>query len=234
MASGADATFPFTLGKKTVWCELMPIQILIADDHEIVRKGLCTMIEANAGWKVCGQVGDGREAVALTEQLRPDIVIMDVDMPHLNGLDATRQIKRKLPETEILIFTGAETEEIVRNVFGAGARSYLLKTEAINHLVPAIEALCKHRTYFSSKVADMIFAGYLKGNVGVEDIALTERERELVQLVAEGKSNKAIAEILGISVKTVETHRASVIRKLKLDSIAALVRYAVRNGIVSA
>lgn len=212
----------------------MPVRILIADDHEIVRKGLSAMIEVNAAWKICGQAGDGREAVTLAERLRPDIVIMDIDMPHLNGLDATRQIKRKLPQTEILIFTGTDTEEIVRNVFHAGARSYLLKTEANNHLAPAIEALCKHRTYFSSKVADMIFAGYLKGSAGVEDLSLTERERELVQLVAEGKSNKEAAEILGISVKTVETHRASVIRKLKLDSIADLVRYAVRNGIVSA
>ncbi len=212
----------------------MSVRILIADDHEIVRKGLCSIIEANAAWEICGQAGDGREAVTLAEQLRPDIVIMDIDMPHLNGLDATRQIKRKLPETEILVFTGTDTEEVVRNVFGAGARSYLLKTEANNHLAPAIEALCKHRTYFSSKVSDMIFAGYLKGSAGVEDITLTPRERELVQLVAEGKSNKATAEILGISLKTVETHRASVIRKLKLDSIADLVRYAIRNGIVTA
>ncbi len=212
----------------------MPVRILIADDHQIVRMGLCSMIQTNASWEVCGQAGDGREAVALAEQLRPDIVIMDIDMPLLNGLDATRQIKRKAPEAEVLVFTGTDSEEIVRNVFGAGARSYLLKTEASSHLVPAIEALCKHRTYFSSKVSDMIFAGYLKGSAGVEDITLTARERELVQLVAEGKSNKAIADILGISVKTVETHRASVIRKLKLESVADLVRYAVRNGIVSA
>ena len=231
---GTDATFPFTLAKKIVWCNLMPVQILIADDHEIVRQGLASMIEVNVDWEICGQAGDGREAVMLAEQLRPDIVIMDIDMPHLNGLDATRQIKRKLPQTEILIFTGTDTEEIVRNVLNAGARSYLLKTEANNHLAPAIEALCKHRTYFSSKVADMIFAGYLNGSAGVEDLSLTARERELVQLVAEGRSNKETAEILGISVKTVETHRASVIRKLKLDSIAGLVRYAVRNGIVSA
>lgn len=212
----------------------MPIRILIADDHEIVRTGLCSMIEPNAAWEVCGQAGDGREAVALAEQLRPDIVIMDINMPHLNGLDATRQIKRRLPETEVLIFTGTDTEEIVRNVFGAGARSYLLKTEAANHLAPAIEALCKHRTYFSSRVGDMVFAGYLKGDAGVEDRSLTARERELVQLVAEGKSNKETASILGISVKTVETHRATVIRKLGLDSVAGLVRYAIRNGIITA
>lgn len=210
------------------------VRILLADDHEIVREGLRALIQRNPGWEICGEAASGREAVDLAEKLQPDIIVMDVGMPELNGLDATRQIKRALPETEILIFTANETEEIVRQVFKAGARAYLLKAEANKHLIPAIEMLCKHRTYFSSKVSEMIFSGYMQGGAGVEDTSLTPRERETVQLIAEGKSNKEIAEVFGISVKTVETHRAAIMRKLRLDSFASLVRYAIRNGIVQA
>ena len=213
---------------------MIPVRILIADDHEIVREGLRALILLEPGWEVCGEATTGREAVAQAGKLEPDIIIMDIGMPELNGLDATRQIKRILPETEVLIFTANETEEIVRHVFKAGARAYLLKAEANKHLLPALEMLCKHRTYFSSKVSEMIFSGYLQGGLGIEDTALTPRERETVQLIAEGKSNKEIAEIFGISVKTVETHRAAIMRKLRLDSFAALVRYAIRNGIVEA
>ena len=212
----------------------MAVRILIADDHEVVRQGLCWKIKLTPGWEVCGEAGDGREAVALVEQLKPDIVIMDMSMPNLNGLDATMQIRRRQPETEVLIFTGSETEETMRNVFKAGARSCLLKTEASQHLVPAIEALLRHRTYFSSKVSEIVFAGYLAGDSQKSGAVLTPRERELVQLVAEGKSNKEMSEVLGISVKTVETHRAAVMRKLSLESVADLVRYAIRNGIASA
>jgi len=211
-----------------------PVRILIADDHEIVREGLRAMIQKQPGWEVCGDVSTGREVVAQAPELNPDIIVMDIGMPELNGLDATRQIKRALPNTEVLIFTANETEDIVRNVFKAGAKAYLLKSDANKHLIPAIEALCKHRTYFSSKVSELVFAGYLKGDARTEDQSLTVREREMVQLVAEGKTSKDIAQILGISVKTVETHRAAVMRKLKLNSVADLVRYAVRNGIILA
>ena len=211
-----------------------PVRILIADDHEIVREGLRAMIQRVPDWEICGEAADGREAVTKATELKPDIVIMDVGMPELNGLDATRRIKRLLPQTEVLIFTANETEEIVRHVFKAGARAYLLKGEANKHLVPALEMLCKHRTYFSSTVSEMIFSGYLTGGAEAEDIILTPRERETVQLIAEGKSNKEIASIFSISVKTVETHRAAIMRKLHLDSLAALVRYAIRNGIIQA
>jgi len=213
---------------------MTPVRILLADDHEIVREGLRAMIETQPGWEVCGDASTGREAVALVGKLKPDLVIMDVGMPELNGLDASRQIKKMLPEVEVLIFTANETEEIVRQIFQAGARGYLLKSEANKHLIPAIEMLCKHRTYFSSKVSEMIFSGYLQGRMGVEDVTLTPRERETVQLIAEGKSNKEIAAVFGISVKTVETHRATIMRKLRLDSVASLVKYAIRNGIVEA
>ena len=211
-----------------------PVRILIADDHEIVREGLRAMIQRQPGWEVCGDVSTGREVVAEAPALNPDIIVMDIGMPELNGLDATRQIKRALPNTEVLIFTANETEEIVRNVFKAGAKAYLLKSDANQHLVPAIEALCKHRTYFSSKVSELVFAGYLKGDARTDDQSLTAREREMVQLVAEGNTSKDIAQVLGISVKTVETHRAAVMRKLKLNSVADLVRYAIRNGIILA
>ena len=211
-----------------------PVRILIADDHEIVREGLRAMIQRQPGWEVCGDVSTGREVVAQAPALNPDIIVMDIGMPELNGLDATRQIKRVLPNTEVLIFTANETEEIVRTVFKAGAKAYLLKSDANQHLIPAIEALCKHRTYFSSKVSELVFAGYLKGEARTDDQSLTAREREMVQLVAEGNTSKDIAQVLGISVKTVETHRAAVMRKLKLNSVADLVRYAIRNGIILA
>jgi len=212
----------------------MMLRIILADDHEIVRAGLSAMIERQEGWEVCGAASTGREAVALAEKLKPDIVIMDIGMPELNGLEAARQIKRMLPDTEVLIFTANEEEDIVRQVFQAGARGYLLKSEANKQLVPAIEMLCKHRTYFSSKVSEMVFAGYMQGKLGGEDASLTPRERETVQLIAEGKSNKEVAAIFGISVKTVETHRATIMRKLQLESVAGLVKYAIRNGIVQA
>jgi DNA-binding NarL/FixJ family response regulator len=210
------------------------VRILLADDHEIVREGVRALLARQPGWEICGEASTGREAVTMAGELKPDIVVVDVGMPDLNGLEATRQIKRLVPDTEVLIFTANEAEDIVRNVFKAGARAYLLKSEANQHLIPAIEMLCKHRTYFSSKVSDMVFSGYLKSGAGVEDNALTPRERETVQLIAEGRSNKEIAQIFGISVKTVETHRAAIMRKVRLDSTAALVRYAIRNGIVEA
>jgi DNA-binding NarL/FixJ family response regulator len=211
-----------------------PVRILIADDHEIVREGVRALIQRQAGWETCGEAKTGCEAVTEAERLKPDIIVMDINMPDLNGLDATRQIKRMAPKTEVLIFTANETEEIVRNVFKAGARAYLLKSEANKHLLPAIEALCRRRTYFSSKVSELVFSGYLKNAADANDPSLTPRERETVQLVAEGKSSKEIASLLGISVKTVETHRAAIMRKLELRSVADLVRYAIRNGIISA
>jgi two-component system response regulator NreC len=207
------------------------VRILLADDHEIVRVGVRALIQRQPGWVIWGEASTGREAVEKAKALKPDIVVVDIGMPDLNGLDATRQIKRLLPRTEVLVFTAHKTEEIVRNVFKAGARAYLLKVEASNHLIPAIEMLCQHRTYFSSKVSDTIFSGYLKGGGGVEDTALTPRECETVRLIADGKSNKEVAEFFRISVKTVESQRAAIMRKLRLDSVATLVHYAIRNGI---
>jgi len=214
-----------------------PLRILIADDHLVFRYGVRAVVERLEGWTVCGEACTGREAVELAEQLRPEIVVMDIQMPELNGLEATRQIKKVAPETEILMFTGLETEELVREVFEAGARSYILKTDGKNELDVALRSVAAHKPYFTTKVGEILFTKFLmgkrkEGDTGLE--RLTAREREIIQLVAEGRSNKDVADALGLSVKTVETHRAAIIRKLKLASVSDLVRYAIRNHIISA
>lgn len=216
---------------------LKPIRILLVDDHEIVRQGARMLIEREEGWSVCGEAADGRAAVDLTEKLNPDVVVLDLTMPELNGLEATRQIKRVRPKTEVLIFTGEETDQLVHEVFSAGARSYILKSEVSVHLVEAIRALSLHKHYFTTRISEIVFARYFEGETGAgkdKTEGLTAREREIVQLLAEGKSNKDIGFVLGVSIKTVETHRAAVMRKLRLESFADLVRYAIRNKIIAA
>ncbi len=213
------------------------LRILLADDHEIVRDGIGRLIDREEGWDVCGEATDGRKAVTLAEQLKPDVVVLDIGMPELNGLDATRQIKRLLPKCEVLIFTGEESEQLIHDVFAAGARSYILKSDLGAHLVAAIRALGEHKHYFTNRISEVVFARYFEGETGAgkdKIEGLTPREREIVQLLCEGKSNKEVASVLGISIKTVETHRATTMRKLRLDSFADLVRYAIRNKIVAA
>jgi two-component system response regulator NreC len=216
-----------------------PLRILIADDHDVMREGTRAVIERQPGWKLCGLVGNGREAVAQAILLQPDIVIMDMTMPELNGLDAAIQIKRRLPATEILMFTGHETDELIREAFRAGVKSFIFKSEAHTYLVAAIESLARHKPYFTSKVSEILFADILNRSQGTPGTnqpgqRLSAREREIVQLLAEGKTNKEVGDVLGISVRTAETHRASVLRKLGLDSVASLVRYAIRNKIIEA
>jgi len=215
------------------------LRILIADDHDVMRDGTRALIERQPGWEVCGVASTGREAVAQAILLQPDIVIMDMSMPELNGLDAAVQIRRRLPGTEILMFTAHETEELVREVFEAGAKSFIFKSDAHDFLVDAIQSLARHKPFFTSKVSEILFADLINRSEGNSSEAqpgqrLSEREREVVQLVAEGRSNKETADALGISVRTAETHRAHVLRKLNLDSVAGLVRYAVRNKIIEA
>lgn len=212
------------------------LRILLADDHEIVREGVHRLIENQAGWEICGEAADGRTAVALATALQPDIAILDVGMPELNGLEAARQIRKNSPRSELLIFTGEESEQLIHAVFEVGARSYILKTDISQHLIRAIEALAQHKHYFTTRISDVVFARYLDGPTGpgTERMAgLSPREREVVQLLAEGKANKEVAAALGISVKTVETHRAAIMRKLRLESFADLVRYAIRQRIIS-
>ncbi len=215
-----------------------PIRVLIADDHEVMRRGVRAVVEQQPGWSVCAEASNGREAVELVEKLRPEIVVMDVQMPDLNGLEATRQIKKIAPTTEVLMFTGLETEDLVREVFEAGARSYILKTDGREPLEMALKSLANHKPYFTTKVGEILFAKFLTAkNEAAETTGegrLTDREREIMQLLAEGRSNKEVASALGISVKTAETHRAAIMKKLKFQSFSDLVRYAIRNHIISA
>jgi DNA-binding NarL/FixJ family response regulator len=213
------------------------LRILVADDHEIVRRGLCAILTSHSGWEICGEVADGREAVEKTKQLSPDVVILDIGMPSLNGLDATRQILRHNPRQRVLILTVTDAEQVIEEVLKAGARGYVLKTDAAQDLTTAVEALQQDRTFFNSRVGEMVLNGFLHGNSqapkGKAIIpTLTAREREVVQLLAEGKTSKEVAVMLDLSVKTAETHRSNIMRKLGLHCLSELVLYAVRNRIV--
>jgi len=214
------------------------VRILLADDHEMVSRGLRDQLNKQPGWEVCGEAADGREAVKLALSLKPDVVVMDLSMPELNGLEATRQIRRDLPKTEVLIFTMHETEPLIREVLSAGARGYVLKSDAGRQVVSAVEALAHHKPFFTSRVSSALLDAFLKSatkpDEGSSFSTLSSREREIVQMLAEGKSNKEIANLLCISVKTVETHRATIMRKLDINSIVELVHYAIRNKLVEA
>ena len=205
-------------------------RILLVDDHEVLRIGLRALLESRPGWEVCGEAANGREAVSLAAELRPDVVVSDLALPELNGLEAIRQMKRALPGVEILVFTVNDSEQTMRQALQAGARGYLLKSEAKAHLLAAIDALALHHPYFGSAAAETVLDVFLRTFPGNDDL-LTGREREIVQLLAEGKSNKAIADILAISIKTVDGHRTAVMRKLGARSLADVVRYAIRNGL---
>ena len=221
------------------------LRILIADDHEVARHGIRALLEGHAGWDVCAEAKDGREAVEFASTMSPDLILLDIGMPNLNGLEAARQILASSPETPILILTMHDSEQVVREVLRAGARGFLLKSDAGRDLVAAVEALQMKRTFFTTRVSQMVLEGYLDrenpdgpsqdSNEKKEDPAtevLTSREREVIQLLAEGKTSKEVAVALRLSVKTAETHRTNLMRKLGLHSVADLTRYAVRNGIV--
>jgi DNA-binding NarL/FixJ family response regulator len=208
--------------------------VLIADDHEVVRRGIRVVLEQQPLLEVCGEASDGREAVRLAAALKPHIVIIDISMPLLNGLEATRQIIHQNPGVKVLVLTMHESEQIVRDVLAAGARGYLVKSDAGRDLLAAVEALAGRKTFFTSKVSEIILGTYLHDSpqppAGAE--VLTAREREVVQLLAEGKSTKEVAVTLGLSVKTVETHRSNLMRKLDVHSVSQLVLYAVRNNMI--
>lgn len=206
-------------------------RILIADDHEVVRSGVRGLIGQRAGWSVVAEAADGEEAIDRCVTTKPDVAILDYSLPRVTGVQATRQILAQVPTVEVLIFTLHDSEMLMRDAFNAGARGYLLKTDPAQNLLAAIEALAAHRPYFTGKVSEALLATFLTNSPQVDRI-LTNREQAVVQLVAEGHSNKAIAQVLSISVKTVETHRAAVMRKLEIRSTAEMVRYAVRNKLV--
>ena len=215
------------------------MRILIADDHEIVREGLRVIIERERGWKVCGVAENGREAVDLAQELKPDAIILDLKMPKLDGLEAVKQIKRAIPETEILVVSAIASEDLIEQVFESGAKGYVRKAEAGRLLVPALKSLQDHKTFLTDEVSALLFSRFLTSGGGRKkdpnaSEKLTTREREIVRLLAAGKSNKEVALALGISTRTCETHRAAVMRKLRLRSIADVVRYAIRNGMIDA
>lgn len=221
------------------------LRILIADDHEVARHGIRSLLEAHEGWEVCAEAKDGREAVEFASALNPDLILLDIGMPNLNGLEAARQILAASPELPILILTMHDSDQVVREVLRAGARGFLLKSDAGRELVAAVEALQLHRTFFTTRVSQMVLEGYLDRDDPAAKLdgeqqkseeqtapVLTGREREVIQLLAEGKTSKEVAVALNLSVKTAETHRTNLMRKLDLHSVADLTLYAVRKGIV--
>jgi DNA-binding NarL/FixJ family response regulator len=212
------------------------LRILIADDHEIIRRGLKALLASRPGWEVCAEAATGRQAVVLAGEHRPDIVVIDISMPGLNGLEATRQIRKRLPKTQVMILSMHYTDQLVREVLDSGARAYILKSDASRDLLNAVEALANNRSFFTSGAAQILIDGFCKPASATQAPlmrkSLSAREREIVQLLAEGNSSKEVAVALGISVKTAETHRANIMRKLEMHSVSELVRYAVKNHMI--
>ena len=206
-------------------------RILIADDHDVVRSGVCAILADQPGWEVVAEAEDGRQAVELAAETQPDIVVLDYQLPLLNGIDATREIRARSPKTEVLIFTMHESETLLRDMLEAGARGYLLKSDARRFLIAAVESLAHHKPFFTGSVSEALLEAYLSKG-GPRAGALTGRERGVVQFIADGHTNKEIAKLLGITLKTVETHRSSAMRKINVTSTATLVRYAIRNKLV--
>ena len=213
------------------------LRILLADDHDIVRRGLKDLLEQHVGWQVCAEASNGREAVELALQHRPQVAVIDLSMPELNGLEATRRIRQALPDTEVLIFTMHESEELIREVLGAGAWGYLLKSDAVRQLVPAVESLSQKNPYFAGRVSAVVLDGFLKGGQvtleGPTAERLTSREREVVQLLAEGKSNKQIARELGIVERTVKSHITAIFGALSVINRTQAAMVAERLGLIT-
>jgi DNA-binding NarL/FixJ family response regulator len=210
------------------------VRILIADDHELFRRGLAAELTQVPGWVVAGEASNGRDAVELAAALKPDLVVLDLTMPELNGLEAARKIISVSPAARVLILTAHESEQLVREVLSAGAQGYVLKSDAGRILIAALQSLLDGRSFFTSHVARMVLDGYLRSESRDASTpeTLSAREREIVQLLAEGNSNKDIARALKISVKTTETHRSNIMRKMGFGSLPELVRYAIRNKII--
>ena len=209
------------------------MRILIADDHDVVRSGVRAILEGQTGWEVVGEAEDGKAAIDQALTTHPDVIVLDYSLPVLNGIEVTRQIRTRVPGTEVLIFTMHDTATLVREVLEAGAKGFLLKSDAKKFLIAAVESLAAHKPFFTGKVSEALLASYLASG-RTADTLLTAREKSVVQLIAEGQTNKKIADVLSISLKTVETHRATAMRKLNVNSTAALIRYAIRNKLIEA
>lgn len=213
------------------------LRILVADDHDVVREGIRTLLQTRPDWEICDEAANGREAVEKAKQSKPNVVVLDFSMPELNGVDVTRLVRKALPDTEVLIFTMHNSEQLAREVLAVGARGFILKTEAKRCLIPAVEALADHKPYFAASVSAILLDSFLhpdKDARGAHGDRLTAREREIIQLVAEGLTSKEIAAKLGLSSKTIDAHRANLMNKLDVHSVSELVRYAVRNQMVQA
>lgn len=213
------------------------VRILIADDHAIIRQTLRQFLEGRPDWQICGEAANGREAVDLATRLQPDIAVLDLSMPGLNGVDATMQIRRASPTTRILIFSMHEGEELARRILAAGAHGFLLKSDATTHVEAAIEALLQGATFLTPALAPLAAAvpdSAAPPGTGARAPSLTPREREILRVIAEGRTTKEIARRFDLTVATVQTHRAAIMRKLDAGSVAELVRYAVRHKIIEA
>jgi len=215
---------------------LNPLRILVADDHQLVRDGVRALLQSHENWEICGEASTGFEAVAQAKELLPDIVILDISMPDLNGADIARRIRTASRSTEILILSMHYSDQLIREIVDAGANGYVLKTDSDRDLLIAIEALARHKQFFTSKTAvvqsETSSSGTARKSPHSFRERVTSREREIIQLLCEGRKNREIASALSISIKTVETHRSNVMRKLEVHSISELVRYAMRNQII--
>lgn len=209
------------------------LRIILADDHEVVRKGVIDVIAANPGWEVVGQAADGEAALELALRLRPDIAVLDVSLPHINGVTLTRRLRQEAPEISVLLFTMLDDDETVNEGLAAGAKGYILKSDTQQHLSAAISAIGARRPYFSPWVSELLLDGLTHARKRSRLKAFTVRELEVAQLISEGESNKDIAQILGISIKTVESHRASAMRKAGVRSAGELVRFAIRQHLIA-
>jgi DNA-binding NarL/FixJ family response regulator len=233
-ASRQPDTNPFLRERK-----MKVLRILVADDHDLMRRGIKEMLQSHAGWEICGEAHTGREAVSKAQELKPDIAILDISMPDLNGVDAARRIRKESPNTEILILSVHYSDQLIRDILEAGVRGYIVKSDSDRDLIVAVETLANHKPFLTPRATEVMLSSFKEGRMRTElptalRDRLTTREREIVQLLAEGKSSKEVASSLNISVKTAETHRANIMRKLQLHTVSELVRYAVRNQIVEA
>lgn len=208
-------------------------RVMIVDDHDAVRRGVRQLVETKPYYQVVGEASDGRSALDVAREATPDIIILDYSLPEMNGLDLAHLLRREFPRLEILLYTMHDREEIIIDVLRAGVRAFVLKSDTERHLIAALDALSIHRPYFSGAISETLLERFLESKPQGSS-SLTHREREVVQQIAEGRINKEVAEVLSISIKTVETHRASAMHKLKLRTTADLVRYAIRNNIIQA
>ena len=219
----------------------MSLRILLADDHDLMRRGLRAMLETRSDWEICGEAHTGKEAVRKTQELKPQVAILDISMPEMDGLEAARQIRRDSPKTEVLVLSMHYSDQLIREIVAAGVRGYVVKTDSDRDLLLAVEALGNHKPYFTPHATELMLsnlnvpgsAAFAQGSEAFKD-RLTSREREIIRLISSGNSSKQVATILGISVKTADTHRANIMRKLQVHTVTDLVRYALRNQIIEA